>query len=411
MKIFLITTIAFLAISITCNAQWTLGPGNINNTNTGNVGIGTTSPIAKLEVDGPSVANGTSNALFLLNPSNTLNAGAGLIFGGPSNIYASGSIRGALYNALAGGTGKLILGSNSSGVSNDELTLFGGKVGVGTATPITLLDVVVASPKTTVAGNVASFLSTNDAANPFGLRTMIYGAAAIANRYVTLQTSDYGLVDGGSLILQPSTGYVGIGTTTPSRSLDVNGYIQTNTGTIFNNGKLWDITSNSANLFINETGIGTRLTFAAGGNVGIGTTSPDQKLTVNGTIHAKSVVVDTNIPVPDYVFNNDYNLPSLTEIKTYTDKNHHLPGVPAAAELEKNGINLGEMNMMLLKKVEELTLYLIEKDKKEKEQQKQIDLQKQRLDKNEIQLKELTSQINSLIKLVNNQQATSEVKQ
>jgi len=99
------------------------------------------------------------------------------------------------------------------------------------------------------------------------------------------------------------------------------------------------------------------------GNVGIGTTHPDQKLTVVGAIHSTSVLVDTNMPPPDYVFKDDYHLPTLAEVKAYTDKNHHLPDVPAAAEFEKNGINLGEINMLLLKKVEELTLYLIEKDK------------------------------------------------
>ncbi|SHN30292.1 hypothetical protein [Mucilaginibacter sp. OK098] len=113
------------------------------------------------------------------------------------------------------------------------------------------------------------------------------------------------------------------------------------------------------------------------GNVGIGTVNPDQLLTVNGTIHSKSVVVDANI-FPDYVFNKDYALPSLTEVKTYIDQNHHLPDVPSAAEVEKNGLNLGEMNRVLVQKVEELTLYLIEQNKQLAEQSKQlIDQQKQ----------------------------------
>jgi hypothetical protein len=84
-------------------------------------------------------------------------------------------------------------------------------------------------------------------------------------------------------------------------------------------------------------------------------------------------LVDQTITGPDYVFKKDYNLPTLAEIKDYTDKNHHLPGVPAAAEMEKNGINLGEMNMVLLKKVEELTLYLMEQNKQLQKQQKEIE--------------------------------------
>jgi hypothetical protein len=125
------------------------------------------------------------------------------------------------------------------------------------------------------------------------------------------------------------------------------------------------------------------------GYVGIGTTNPDQMLTVNGTIHSKEVKVDTSIPPPDYVFEPTYKLPQLSELKTYLDANHHLPEMPSAAEMDKNGINLSEMNLKLLKKVEELTLYLIDKDKEIKDlkasQQQQIDVlkaQMQSLQKN-----------------------------
>ncbi|PAW93177.1 hypothetical protein CKK33_06580 [Mucilaginibacter sp. MD40] len=99
-------------------------------------------------------------------------------------------------------------------------------------------------------------------------------------------------------------------------------------------------------------------------NVGIGTTNPDQKLTVNGMIHASSVKVDTNIPVPDYVFQKDYKLTNLSALAAYIDKNHHLPEIPSAAELESKGMDVGKMNLLLLKKVEELTLHLINTEKK-----------------------------------------------
>jgi hypothetical protein len=121
------------------------------------------------------------------------------------------------------------------------------------------------------------------------------------------------------------------------------------------------------------TGFGTeRLTVLPGGNVGIGTKNPDEMLTVNGKIHAKEVRIDTSVPTPDYVFNKNYPLMSLTEVKNYIDKNHHLPDVPSAAEVEKDGLKLGEMNLILLKKVEELTLHLIEKDKQVKELNERI---------------------------------------
>lgn len=109
-----------------------------------------------------------------------------------------------------------------------------------------------------------------------------------------------------------------------------------------------------------------------GGNVGVGTNITDAKLTVKGTIHTNEVKVDLSVPGPDYVFEKDYHLMSLEETKAYIDANKHLPEVPSAKEMEKNGVQLGEMNMLLLKKVEELTLYVIEQNNLILEQQKRI---------------------------------------
>ncbi|WCT13631.1 hypothetical protein [Mucilaginibacter jinjuensis] len=109
------------------------------------------------------------------------------------------------------------------------------------------------------------------------------------------------------------------------------------------------------------------------GNLGIGTTQTDAPLTVNGTIHATEVLVDQSVPHPDYVFDKDYDLIPLKDVKYYIDQNHHLPEIPSTAQVAKEGINLGEMNAKLLKKIEELTLYLIEKDKKDRDLQSQVD--------------------------------------
>ncbi|WP_347922491.1 hypothetical protein [Pontimicrobium sp. SW4] len=104
------------------------------------------------------------------------------------------------------------------------------------------------------------------------------------------------------------------------------------------------------------------------GNVGIGTTTPDSKLTVKGNIHAEEVKVDLSVPGPDYVFNADYDLTSLETLQNYITKNKHLPNIPSAKEMEANGIELGVMNMKLLEKIEELTLYTLEQEEKLKNQ-------------------------------------------
>jgi hypothetical protein len=109
------------------------------------------------------------------------------------------------------------------------------------------------------------------------------------------------------------------------------------------------------------------------GNVGIGTAIPDEKLTVKGKIHTQEVRVDmTGALVPDYVFENDYKLKTLPEVEEFIKENKHLPEIPSAKEIEKNGLMIAEMNMALLKKMEEMTLYMIEMKKESEKQNDKI---------------------------------------
>jgi hypothetical protein len=109
------------------------------------------------------------------------------------------------------------------------------------------------------------------------------------------------------------------------------------------------------------------------GNVGIKTPTPrEYELAVNGKIRAKEVKVET-ANWPDYVFKPDYQLNTLPELEAYIKANGHLPDVPAAAEVENEGVALGEMNKILLKKIEELTLLLIEQNKKLEMLEKKIE--------------------------------------
>lgn len=196
--------------------------------------------------------------------------------------------------------------------------------------------------------------------------------------------------NGAEKVTVTTLGNVGIGTTSPTEKLDVNGVINSNTDIISTNGtvKAFLSTSNSYNagvvgtqtnhdfaFYINSLPVAR---FTTAGNFGIGTAdTKGYKLAVNGGAIATSITVKLYADWPDYVFKPTYQLPKLSEVKSYIDQNQHLPDMPSEAEVKKDGINLGEMVKLQTKKIEELTLYLIEKDKEKKEQDVKIDQLKQ----------------------------------
>jgi hypothetical protein len=122
-----------------------------------------------------------------------------------------------------------------------------------------------------------------------------------------------------------------------------------------------------------ETGISNNRNIAFqpyGGNVGIGTTNPQYPLSVNGTIQAKEVIVNTGWS--DYVFAPYYSLTPLSDLAAYIKQNHHLPEIPSAAEVKQKGVSLGEMQSKLLAKVEELTLHMIQAEQENRELRERI---------------------------------------
>jgi hypothetical protein len=111
-------------------------------------------------------------------------------------------------------------------------------------------------------------------------------------------------------------------------------------------------------------GLGPIILNPFGGNIGIGTGSsnPDAKLTVAGDIHSREVRVTINAG-SDFVFEEEYDLRPLNELEDFLKKHKHLPGIESAKEMEEKGVELGKMDMKLLQKIEELTLYMIDFDK------------------------------------------------
>ena len=172
-------------------------------------------------------------------------------------------------------------------------------------------------------------------------------------------------------------GNFGIGTSNPSSLLEINkenGLLQLNlkrgtkkvvnigsgSSSIGEHGIIQLFHDNSENIRFYTTGN----SWIKGGNFGIGTSNPDQKLTVKGKIHAEEIIVDLNIPHPDYVFSKDYELRTLEEVESHIKIKGHLEGIPNSKDVKKNGLSLGELNTKLLEKIEELTLYMIEQNKK-----------------------------------------------
>ncbi|MCW3787895.1 hypothetical protein [Plebeiibacterium sediminum] len=115
-------------------------------------------------------------------------------------------------------------------------------------------------------------------------------------------------------------------------------------------------------------------------------------VSLNGTLAANQITVKTNGNTADFVFSDSYNLKDLTEVENYIKTHKHLPDIPSAKEMEDSGVNLAEMNKLLLQKVEELTLYQIEKDKQVNSLKEKIVKDQQNRQKLELELQNIKTE-------------------
>lgn len=237
-----------------------------------------------------------------------------------------------------------------------------GKIGIGTTSPNSLLDVKgdITVGNTTNAtlyysatinnghnGNGSTLRITPKESNSTPILTLRPSSGSTAIPALQIQDSPTSESESHNLIL-------GTGTATlPANSFNIsstiNGYSNANSYPIYFN------VSNTTNGRI------TAMSISNSGNVGIGTISPEYKLDVSGTIRAKEVKVD--LKGADFVFEDDYDLIAINELEKFIDINKHLPEMKAASEMEENGTELGELNSKLLRKIEEMTLYIIDLNK------------------------------------------------
>jgi hypothetical protein len=300
--------------------QWTANGTHINNTNSGNVGIGTNTPAEKLTVAGGLAVRSENSSITIDDGSNDARLGIVKKFGlYPEFVVAAGS---PMVFAQSNQVGVNINISTATFTERMRIAPATGYVGIGTSSPQSNLH---------VAGNVVF-----DNSSPY-----LYTGSLSSdqNRYLHLGNS-------------PSTAFVS--------GLKAGGALIADTYAYANPGKN-DLVVKGA------VGIGTPLA-----------NNPNNyKLAVNGVIGAKEVIIEsTSTTWPDYVFQNDYRLASLQEVKRYIEVNKHLMDVPSAEEIRHNGQSVGEMNTILLKKVEELTLYIIQQEERIKALEEKVDIQK-----------------------------------
>lgn len=287
-----------------------------------------------------------------------------------------------------------------------------GNVGVGTTAPQALLHVTnLFLAERTGAGtdfpNIRLVNNTSPSNISYEHRAELYldnGTGSFSFRNTT--GKGYSFINSfasGSLLNILDNGNVGISNTTPAYKLDVagitraasyfvdagmssySGDYQFRSADAYRGRLIWyssayaGLPSNSITVE-NPTGVPIASFFengntAFGGNVAIGTTNDHgYKLAVNGNVLAQKMRI-TQTGWPDYVFYPSYHLLSLTEVEAYIKVNKHLPGVSSAKQIEDNGLDVGENQAALLKKIEELTLYLIDINKRLEEQKALVEQQ------------------------------------
>jgi len=417
------------------NGSNTVTLGNDNITGTilkGNVGIGTATPTQALNVvgrigvspSGTGSDEGYNGGLMITKP---------IASGQYINLVRSGIVPwsiGTVYNSstFAIGLGK----SPDDKFTNPFFNIdTNGNLGVGTTTPnakIESVSGVNAFPAVTgtiQSGSALRLRGGDNAVLDFGMNSI--------NTWIQA-TDQNNLGLNYNISLNPNGGNVAIGTKTASEKLTVAGGHTDTKIRLSSTGNGSDQPANLS-LWASEpgvtyygTGIGynvngspyygrldntrgssyirflpgeTKFQFqnTAGSNIdaltikengfvgiGIGSGIPDQLLTVNGTIHAKEIIVTVDVP-SDFVFNTSYKLMPLNEVEKYVTTNSHLPEIPSAAEIKKNGLSMGEMQNKLLQKVEELTLYMIDQQKIINMQSAQISQQNTKIENLEKKLK------------------------
>ena len=370
------------------HAQW-VTIGDTTYTLSPRVGINITAPLARLHVnggvriDGPLILRNSQFYRTLRSDNSTQHDVFGLDANNDVLLNRSAITAGLESRTIIGFAGA----SKTFDVRSGTQTVFqinaSGNVGIGKTAPHTFaLDVAGTIHADSLTGNGSALTDL-----PF-----ISKASANLNingHWISGDGNDEG-------IFVSNTGLVTISAPSQLGSLSIEDKIRLTYSTFVSRStiSLLDGADHESTIIGDEDGTGTKLIFqttASGGNsaqdrmvikqngnIGIGTTNPQTELAVNGMITTVGVTVSPG-SFPDYVFAPDYPLMPLRDLKAYVNTHRHLPGIPSEKEVLKEGLELTKANVLLVEKVEELTLYLIEQHEQLTRQQEEIAAMKKEL--------------------------------
>jgi trimeric autotransporter adhesin len=303
--------------------------------------------------------------------SNNTATGTNALFLNTTGLKNTATGMGALFNNTVGienvADGESALTANSTGNDNTA-------IGISSLPQNTTGSVNVGIGSNSLSSNISGVANTAIGAGADVGAGDLFNATAIGSGS-RVDCSNCMVLGSVKLFTQLPEVNVGIGTTNPAFLLDVAGRMRIRSGTGINTAGTWFNNNANTNVaaftgmfsdsYVGLYGTGSGWGFLMNtqdGRVAIGTDTPANgyKLSVFGKAICEELVVQLKGAWPDYVFKKNYRLQPLAELEKFIAENKHLPNIPVAADIEKNGLQVGDMQKKMIEKIEELTLYVIE---------------------------------------------------